>query len=181
MNSANPDKTRKRSPWGTSFRQDIDQAVRILGNANIVVESAESSYLGANVLPANGPHQEFDQYTPDDRGAHRWPVLSGRHQRSCRDIPRCRQRPGNKLRDRLLRPWQLSTRPRADPDTHHTSERTLRAREGFYVEKDQPAKPTEVRVNRGRRAAARSGRRDDPADRKGDEDGGQLRQSSRCD
>jgi VWFA-related protein len=37
-----------------SFLQDIDKAVRILGNANIVVESTQSKYLGASVLPDLG-------------------------------------------------------------------------------------------------------------------------------
>ena len=44
---------------GTSFQMDIDNAVRVLGNANIVVESTESSYLGATVLPEFGSQTSY--------------------------------------------------------------------------------------------------------------------------
>ncbi len=44
-----------REAPGTSFLADIDDAVRVLGNANIVLESAEASYVGAAVSPENGP------------------------------------------------------------------------------------------------------------------------------
>src|SRR6185312_9732166 len=44
-----------RDAPSTSFLADIDDAVRGLGNANIVLESAEASYVGASVSPENGP------------------------------------------------------------------------------------------------------------------------------
>src|SRR3569623_1556410 len=44
-----------RDAPGTSFLADIDDAVSALGNANIVLESAEASYIGASVSPENGP------------------------------------------------------------------------------------------------------------------------------
>lgn len=44
-----------RDAPSTSFLADIDDAVSILGNANIVLESAEASYVGAIVAPENGP------------------------------------------------------------------------------------------------------------------------------
>ncbi|HEY4087356.1 MAG TPA: VWA domain-containing protein, partial [Bryobacteraceae bacterium] len=44
-----------RDAPSTSFLADIDGAVRTLGNANIVLESVEASYVGANVSPENGP------------------------------------------------------------------------------------------------------------------------------
>jgi VWFA-related protein len=44
-----------RDAPSTSFLADIDDAVSILGNANIVLESAEASYVGATVAPENGP------------------------------------------------------------------------------------------------------------------------------
>jgi VWFA-related protein len=44
-----------RDAPSTSFLADIDDAVSILGNANIVLESAEASYVGASVSPENGP------------------------------------------------------------------------------------------------------------------------------
>jgi VWFA-related protein len=47
--------TAVRDAPGTSFLADIDDAVRILGNANIVVESAEASYPGASLSPEDGP------------------------------------------------------------------------------------------------------------------------------
>src|SRR6185312_13683535 len=47
--------TEARDAPNTSFLADIDDAVRILGNANIVLESAEASYPGATVSPGNGP------------------------------------------------------------------------------------------------------------------------------
>ncbi len=48
------------SPSATSFQIDIDNAVRALGNANIVVESVVSSYLGATVLPEFGATMTYD-------------------------------------------------------------------------------------------------------------------------
>ena len=47
--------TSVRDAPGTSFLADIDDAVSALGNANIVLESAEASYIGASVSPENGP------------------------------------------------------------------------------------------------------------------------------
>jgi VWFA-related protein len=44
-----------RDAPSTSFLADIDDAVSALGNANIVLESAEASYVGASVSPENGP------------------------------------------------------------------------------------------------------------------------------
>ena len=44
-----------REAPSTSFLADIDDAVSILGNANIVLESVEASYAGASVSPENGP------------------------------------------------------------------------------------------------------------------------------
>ncbi|HVV44546.1 MAG TPA: VWA domain-containing protein [Bryobacteraceae bacterium] len=47
--------TAVRDAPGTSFLTDIDEAVNILGNANVVLESAEASYPGASVSPDDGP------------------------------------------------------------------------------------------------------------------------------
>jgi VWFA-related protein len=47
--------TAVRDAPGTSFLTYIDDAVRIFGNANIVLESAEASYPGATVSPEDGP------------------------------------------------------------------------------------------------------------------------------
>lgn len=44
-----------RTPPAPSFLADIDDVVRALGNANIVVEAAESAWRGATVSPENGP------------------------------------------------------------------------------------------------------------------------------
>jgi VWFA-related protein len=47
--------TSVREAPSTSFLADIDDAVSVLGNANIVLESIEASYAGASVSPENGP------------------------------------------------------------------------------------------------------------------------------
>ncbi len=137
--------TRADAVPSTSFLLDIDQAVRILGNANIVVESAESSYLGASVKPENGPVRSSIntlQMIAERTGGRYFQADTNDLAATFRDAANDRATsyeigfydPGN-FQPGLV-PIQIRT-TRAGV--------TLRYREGFYVEKDQPAKPTEVR------------------------------------
>jgi hypothetical protein len=47
--------TTARDAPASSFLTEINDAVRVLGNGNIILESAEASYVGATVSPENGP------------------------------------------------------------------------------------------------------------------------------
>jgi VWFA-related protein len=47
--------TTARDAPNTSFLADIDDAVSVLANANIILESTEASYPGATVSPESGP------------------------------------------------------------------------------------------------------------------------------
>lgn len=78
-----PDSTTALTPVrdapGASFLADIDDAVRTLGNANIVLESAEASYVGASVSPENGPvttHINPLQMIAERTGGRFFPVES---------------------------------------------------------------------------------------------------------
>ena len=68
-----------RDAPSTSFLADIDDAVSILGNANIVLESAEASYVGASVSPENGPvttHVNPLQMIAERTGGRFFPAVS---------------------------------------------------------------------------------------------------------
>jgi len=128
------------------FLQDIDKVAWALGNANIVVESAESTYLGATVDPSLGLRISYvnplmmiaertgGKFYPGDNND-----LAGTMRDAANDRATSYQlgyyasddlRPG-------LQPFQIKCkRPGVQ----------LRYREGYYVEKKTPAVQTDVRT-----------------------------------
>ena len=130
------------------FLQDIDKVAWVLGNANIVVESTESTYLGASVDPSLGPRMSYVntlQMIAERTGGRFYPGtnndLAGTFRNAANDRATSYQL-GYYAQDDLrpgLQPFEIkSKRPGV----------TLRYREGYYVEKKAPA------VQTGPRAAA---------------------------
>jgi len=135
------------APPTTSFLQDIDKAVRILGNANIVVESAESKYLGATALPGVGPTTSYANtlqmiaertggrfFPGDDTNDFASTLLAAANDRAT--SYELGYYAGNNLRPGL-QPFDIHCkRPGI----------TLRYREGYYIDKKPPALPTDTRT-----------------------------------
>jgi hypothetical protein len=124
-----------------SFSIDIDNAVRILGNANIVVESAESTYLFAHVSPDTGPTATYPgplreiaertggRYFPGDNNDLASTLSAAANDRAAS------YELGYYAGDNLqpgLQPFEIRCR-RAGV--------TLRYREGYYVAKKPPTTP----------------------------------------
>lgn len=136
--------TVRKAP-STAFMQEIDNAVRVLGDANIVVESTESKYLFASASVDTGPINVYEntlrliaertggRYFPGDNNN-----LAGTFQTAVND---------------RLSSYEIgfysgeSYRPGLVPIEIRSKREgvTLRHREGFYIEKDPPAKPANVR------------------------------------
>lgn len=122
-----------------SFLQDIDKAVRILGNANIVVESTQSKYLGASVLPDLGSTISYvntlqmiaertgGRFYPGDNNGFASTLLTAANDRATS------YELGYYAGDSLqpgLQPFEIKCkRPGV----------TLRYREGYYIDRKPPA------------------------------------------
>lgn len=129
-----------------AFLADIDKAVHALGNANIVVESTESRYLFAHVLPETGPVNSYvnslqmiaertgGTFYPGDNNDFASTLLTAANDRATSyelgyyagdDLP-----PG-------LQPFEIKCkRPGV----------TLRYREGYYIARKPPVVPTDTRI-----------------------------------
>ena len=134
-----------RAVPSTSFLQDIDKAVSILGNANIVVESTVSSYVGAQVNPDTGPIVTYEnplRQIAERTGGRFFPAdnnnLAGAFRDAANDRPTSYEI--GFYASASYQPGLVPIEVRS-----HRPGVTLRYREGFYVEKDQPAKPADVR------------------------------------
>jgi hypothetical protein len=126
-------------PPAPSFLQDIDKAVRLLGNSNIVVESTESVYLGATVLRADfGPTTSYVntlQMIAERTGGRFFPGNTNDLASTLRDAANDRAASyelGYYAGDNLqpgLQPFEIKCkRPGI----------TLRYREGYYIDKHPP-------------------------------------------
>ncbi len=137
---------RSNAPTSTGFQIDIDKAVHILGNSNVVVEAAESSYLGASVVPGLGSRTSYvntlqqiaertgGRFFPADTNDLAATLRSAASDRAASyelgyyasgDLP-----PGlQSIEIRCRRPGV-----------------TLRYREGYFVEKKTPAPPATTRA-----------------------------------
>ena len=124
---------------------DIDNVVRVLGGANIVVESTNAAYLGATTLPEFGPVKRFPEILRDI--AER---TGGRYFADTNDLAAVFVAAANDRStsyelgyyagDNLqpgLQPFEIrSKRPGV----------TLRYREGYYVDKKPPVVQADVRA-----------------------------------
>lgn len=134
------------TPPSPSFLQDIDKAVRILGNSNIVVESAESVYLGATVLPDTGPitsNVNTLQMIAERTGGRFFPGntndLAATLSAAANDRAASYELgyyAGDKLQPGL-QPFEIRCRR---PGV------TLRYREGYYIDKSPPAVQADSRA-----------------------------------
>ncbi len=135
-----------RDAPSTSFLADIDDAVHVLGNANIVLESAEPSYLGATVLPGTGPivtHVNSLQMIAERTGGRFFPgetndLAATLHHAA---IDHAAAYEIGFYDDGSWLPGLVPIDVRVK-----RSGVTLRHREGIYVEKDQPAKPVPLQA-----------------------------------
>ncbi len=137
---------RGNAPPAPSFLQDIDKAVRGLGNANIVVESVEAKYLGAIVIPDTGPITSYVntlQMIAERTGGRFFPGDTNDMATTLRDAASDRATSyeiGYYAGDNLqpgLQPFEIKCkRPGI----------TLRYREGYYVDKKPPLAQTDTRA-----------------------------------
>ena len=129
-----------------SFLQDIDRAVRNLGNSNIVVESVEAKYLGAHVLVDVGSNTSYvntlhmiaertgGRFFPGDTNDMASTLLDAASDRATS------YELGYYAGDAVqlgLQPFEIKCRR---PGI------TLRYREGYYVDKKPPPPQTDTRV-----------------------------------
>ena len=125
--------------------EDIDNIVRVLGNANIVVESTNAAYLGATTLPAFGPVQRFPSILRDiaERTGGRY--FSGGNDLAATFVAAANDRStsyelGYYAGDNLLpgsQPFEIRCkRPGV----------TLRYREGYYIDKKLPVVQSDTRA-----------------------------------
>jgi len=127
--------------------EDIDKAVRVLGNANIVVESTVSTYLGARVRPEFGPVKRYPEtmqtiaertggrfFPGDDTNDFASTLLAAANDRTTS------YELGYYAGDSLqpgLQPFDIRCkRPGI----------TLRYREGYYIDRKPPETPTDARA-----------------------------------
>lgn len=128
------------------FSQDIDNAVRLLGNANIVVESTESTYLFAHVQPETGRTSSYvntlqsiaertgGRFYPGDTNDFASTLLTAANDRAT--SYELGYYAGDSLQP-SLQPFEIKCkRPGV----------TLRYREGYYIDKKPPAAPADTRV-----------------------------------
>ena len=129
-----------------SFLQDIDKAVRNLGNSNIVVESVEAKYLGAHVLAEVGSNTSYVntlQMIAERTGGRFFPGDTNDMASTLRSAANDRATSyelGYYAGDSLLpglQPFEIKCRR---PGI------TLRYREGYYIDKKPPAAQTDTRV-----------------------------------
>jgi VWFA-related protein len=141
-----PVEVKHSSASEVGFSQDIDNAVRLLGNANIVVESTESTYLFAHVQPETGRTTSYvntlqmiaertgGRFFPGDNNDFASTLLTAANDRATS------YELGYYAGDTLqpgLQPFEIKCkRPGV----------TLRYREGYYIAKKPPAVPTDTRV-----------------------------------
>jgi VWFA-related protein len=128
------------------FLQDIDKAVWALGNANIVLESVESTYLGATVSPVFGPRVSYVNplmMIAERTGGKFYPGDNNDMAGTLRDAANDRATSyqlGYYAADDLrpgLQPFEIKCKR---PGVR------LRYREGYYVEKKPPVVQTDVRA-----------------------------------
>jgi hypothetical protein len=129
-----------------SFLQDIDKAVRNLGNSNIVVESVEAKYLGAHVLAEVGSNTSYVntlQMIAERTGGRFFPGDTNDMASSLRAAANDRATSyelGYYAGDAVLpglQPFEIKCqRPGI----------TLRYREGYYIEKKPSAPQTDIRI-----------------------------------
>lgn len=141
-----PVAVRRQEGVSGSFGVDIEQAVHVLGNANIVVESVEASYLGATVVPGLG--------TPGTNTASLSQIAGGTGGRffgaDTNDLAATLRTAAH---DRAAS-YELGYYASGDlPPGLQTIEVrcrkpgvTLRYREGYFVEKNPPAAPLNTRA-----------------------------------
>lgn len=129
-----------------SFLLDIDKAVRVLGNSNIVVESTESVYLGATVLAETGPVKSYVntlQMIAERTGGRFFPGNTNDLASTLRDAANDRSTSyelGYYAGDNLqpgLQPFEIRCRR---PGI------TLRYREGYYIDKNPPVVQADSRA-----------------------------------
>lgn len=141
-----PVEVKHSSDTAIGFDQDIDNAVRLLGNANIVVESTESTYLGAKVAPELGRTKSYvntlqsiaertgGRFYPGDNNDFASTLLTAANESATS------YQLGYYAGDSLqpgLQPFEIKCkRPGV----------TLRYREGYYIAKKPPAVPADARV-----------------------------------
>jgi VWFA-related protein len=141
-----PIEVKHSSASAVGFSQDIDNAVRLLGNANIVVESAESTYLFAHVLPETGRTTSYvntlqmiaertgGRFYPGDTNDFASTLLTAANDRAT--SYELGYYAGETLQPGL-QPFEIECkRPGV----------TLRYREGYYIDNKPPAAPTDTRV-----------------------------------
>jgi len=125
---------------------DIDRAVHALGNANIVVESTESTYLFAHVTPETGPTTTYGntlQAIAERTGGRFFPGETNDFASTLNAAANDRSTSyelGYYAGDNLqpgLQPFEIHCkRPGV----------TLRYREGYYIEKKPPEVQTDARA-----------------------------------
>ena len=141
-----PVEVKHSSDSAIGFSQDIDNAVRLLGNANIVVESTESTYLFAHVAPELGRTSSYvntlqmiaertgGRFYPGDHNDFASTLLTAANDRATS------YELGYYAGDSLqpgLQPFEIKCkRPGV----------MLRYREGYYIDKKPPPVPTDARV-----------------------------------
>lgn len=133
-------------PPTPSFLQDIDKAVRNLGNSNIVVESVEAKYLGAHVLSDSGPNTSYVntlQMIAERTGGRFFPGDTNDMASTLREAANDRATSyelGYYAGDSLqpgLQPFEIKCRR---PGI------TLRYREGYYIDKKPLPVQTDMRT-----------------------------------
>lgn len=133
-------------PDTASFPDAVDKVVRVLGNANIVVESTVSKYLNATILPAFGPTAKYPETMreiAERTGGRFFPGdtndLAATFQAAANDRATSYEL-GYYAGDNLppgLQPFRIRCkRPGI----------TLRYREGYYIEKAPPAAAPDTRA-----------------------------------
>jgi VWFA-related protein len=125
--------------------EDIDNVVRVLGNANIVVESTDAAYLGAITRPEFGPVKRFPDVLQDiaERTGGRY--FAGSNDLAAELLAAANDRStsyelGYYAGDNLqpgLQPFEIRCkRPGV----------TLRYREGYYIDKKPPVVQSDTRA-----------------------------------